>query len=173
MFEPPDGKDRLLGLPKWCRPYAGVIIILISAVGAAIAIGGMEYFSAWAGTPIWAIPFATSIVSVMGAPESAPAQPRALIGGHLISTLIGLALLKLAGPSPYVAAIAVGMAVLAMQLTGTFHPPAGIDPLIVVVNALPWTFLFVPVLSGAVLLMLFALFWMNIIRGYRWPNRWW
>jgi CBS-domain-containing membrane protein len=53
-----------------------------------------------------------------------------------------------------------------MYLTGTFHPPAGINPLLVVSNNLPWSFLFAPVLAGALLL---TACWM----GRRpWPQRW-
>jgi CBS-domain-containing membrane protein len=41
--------------------------------------------------------------------------------------------------------LAVGLAMIAMHLTGTFHPPAGIDPLVVVSNNMSWSFLFAPV----------------------------
>ena len=58
----------------------------------------MEMYSATAEFPLMAIPFATSIVLVMGSPEAEPAQPRALIGGHLISTAVGLVAVKLRGP---------------------------------------------------------------------------
>jgi CBS-domain-containing membrane protein len=126
-----------------------------------------------------AIPFATSIVTVLGSPSAAPAQPRALIGGHLISTLVGLVLLKLCGPALWAAALAVGLAMVAMMhLTGTFHPPAGIDPLVVVTNNMPWSFLIVPVGVGALLLALFAFARHNLVaRGANktdtWPVRWW
>jgi len=126
-----------------------------------------------------AIPFATSIVTVLGSPSAAPAQPRALIGGHLISTLVGLVLLKLCGPALWAAALAVGLAMVAMMhLTGTFHPPAGIDPLVVVTNNMPWSFLIVPVGVGALLLVLFAFARHNLVaRGANktdtWPVRWW
>src|SRR2546422_919910 len=115
--------------------------VLAGAVGGSIAIGAMEFFSARAAYPLMAIPFATSIVMVMGSPQAEPAQPRPLVGGHLISTLVGLLAVKLLGPAPWVAALAVGIAMIAMHLTGTFHPPAGIDPLVIVVNDLSWGFL--------------------------------
>ncbi|HEY5127162.1 MAG TPA: HPP family protein, partial [Bradyrhizobium sp.] len=54
-----------------------------------------------------------------------------------------------------------------------FHPPAGIDPLLVVVNNMPLSFLLVPVAVGAVLLALFACIWHLLIRRYSWPIRWW
>ncbi|MET0707535.1 MAG: HPP family protein, partial [Tardiphaga sp.] len=105
-------------------------------------------------------------------PEAEPAQPRALIGGHLVSTLVGLVVLKLAGPQAWAAAMAVGLAVLAMYVTGTFHPPAGINPLLVVANNLPWTFLLAPVLAGAVLLAMFAFAWHRWVAGRSWPRSW-
>jgi CBS-domain-containing membrane protein len=111
-----------------------LLAILAGAAGRAIAIASMEVFSVTTALPLVAIPFATSIVTVLGSPKAAPAQPRALVGGHLISTVVGLLLLKLCGPAPWTAALAVGVAMIAMHLTGTFHPPAGIDPLVVVSN---------------------------------------
>jgi CBS-domain-containing membrane protein len=145
---------------------------VIAGLGGAIAIGGMEWFSLSARYPLAAIPFATSIVLVIGAPEAEPAQPRALVGGHLVSTIIGLVVLLLAGPHAWAAALAVGLAILAMYLTDTFHPPAGIDPLLVVSNSLGWTFLFVPVLAGALLLTLFAYVWHRWVHRLEWPLRW-
>ena len=154
--------------------------VLAGAAGGAIAIGAMEFFSARAAYPLMAIPFATSIVMVMGSPQAEPAQPRALIGGHLISTLVGLLAVKLLGPAPWVAALAVGLAMIAMHLTDTFHPPAGIDPLVIVVNDLSWGFLIAPVGVGALLLAVFAFAWHNCRsrRGpnkgrHIWPTRWW
>jgi len=82
------------------------------------------------------------------------------------------AVLKLAGPHAWAAAAAVGLSIRAMYITGTFHPPAGINPLLVVSGNLPWTFLFVPVLAGAVLLTAFALLWHRWVRRQPWPRRW-
>ena len=106
----------------------------VAGAGAAIAIGVMEWFSLESHVPLVIIPFATSIVLVIGSPQVEPAQPRALIGGHVVATLVGLAVLKLTGPQAWAAAVAVGLAVLAMYVTGTFHPPAGTNPLLVVSN---------------------------------------
>jgi CBS-domain-containing membrane protein len=119
------------------------------ALEAAIAIGAMEWFSRASHYPLVIIPFATSIVRVVGSPDAEPAQPRALIGGHVVSTIMGLALLKFTGPHAWAAAAGVGLAVIGMYLTGTFHPPAGINPLLVISNNLSWSFLFAPVLAAA------------------------
>ena len=107
-----------IGLPNMAQAVA-------AGLGVAFAIGGMEWSSLASHYPLALIPFATSIVLVIGSPEVEPAQPRALIGGHLVATLVGFVVLWLAGPQAWAAAAAVGLAVLAMYLTGTFHPPAG------------------------------------------------
>ena len=145
---------------------------LVAGAGVALAIGAMEWSSITAHYPLAEIPFATSIALVIGSPDAEPAQPRALIGGHLVSTLVGLLMLHVSGPGAPAAAAAVGFAILAMYLTATFHPPAGIDPLLVVANGLPWSFLLAPVLAGAVLLTVFAWFWHRGVRRRPWPQRW-
>jgi CBS-domain-containing membrane protein len=89
-----------------------------------------------------------------------------------VATLVGLAVLHAAGPQAWAAAAAVGLAVLAMYVTGTFHPPAGINPLLVVANNLSWSFLFAPVLAGALLLTAFAFVWHRWVRRRPWPQRW-
>jgi CBS-domain-containing membrane protein len=96
----------------------------------------------------------------------------------LLSTVVGLLMVKLCGPAPWAAAVAVGLAMVAMHLTRTFHPPAGIDPLVVVTNNLSWSFLVVPVAVGALLLALFAFAWHNLVgwgpnKGDTWPEQWW
>ena len=152
--------------------HRNILAGAVAGLGAAIAIGAMEWFSVASHYPLVIIPFATSIVLVIGSPEAEPAQPRALIGGHVVATLVGFAVLWLTGPQAWAAAAAVGLAVLAMVVTGTFHPPAGINPLLVVANNLPWSFLFAPVLAGAVLLTAFAYVWHRWIRRQPWPQRW-
>jgi CBS-domain-containing membrane protein len=70
------------------------------------------------------------------------------------------------------AAIGVGLAVLAMMLTETLHPPAGINPLLVVAGNLPWTFIVAPVLVGALMLAAFAFVWHRFVLRNSWPERW-
>lgn len=156
--------------------------VIAGAAGGVVAIAVMELLSARTMTPLMTIPFATSIVLVMGSAEAEPAQPRELVGGHLVSALVGLLMVKLAGPGPWIAALAVGLAMMAMHLTGTFHPPAGINPLLVVVNDMSWSYLAVPVAFGALLLLAFAFVWHNAVRrgmgcadgcADSWPKRWW
>jgi CBS-domain-containing membrane protein len=147
--------------------------VIAGATGAAIAIGLMELLAERTAIPLLFVPFATSIVLVMGSPEIEAAQPRALVGGHLVATLVGLIVVKVIGPSTAAAALAVGLAMVAMYLTRSFHPPAGIDPLVVVVNGMSWSFLLMPVAVGAALLAAFAFVWHNLFQRGAWPRRWW
>jgi CBS-domain-containing membrane protein len=167
----PDWHDALDELFRGAT-RRNVVAGAVAGLGGAIAIGAMEWFSLSARYPLAAIPFATSIVLVIGSPQAEPAQPRALVGGHFVSTIVGLVVLLLAGPHAWAAALAVGLAILAMYLTDTFHPPAGINPLLVVSNNLGWGFLFVPVLAGALLLTLFAYIWHRWVHRLDWPQRW-
>src|SRR5437763_5950973 len=94
--------DRTETVKEEPRDASGIALAgALAGLGAAIAIGAMEWFSIAGHYPLAIIPFATSIVLVTGSPDAEPAQPRALIGGHVVSTLAGLALLKLTGPGAW------------------------------------------------------------------------
>src|SRR5262245_4854183 len=99
-----------------------LLAVLAGAAGGAIAIGSMEVFSIESAFPLFAVPFATSIVTVLGSPKAEPAQPRAFVGGHLVSTLVGLLVVKLCGPAPWAAAVASGLATVARPARFTRLP---------------------------------------------------
>jgi CBS-domain-containing membrane protein len=147
--------------------------VLAGAAGGAVAIAAMEILAERTAVPLAFIPFSTSIVMVMGSPDAKPAQPRALIGGHLLSAAIGLVMVTLAGPQPSAAAVAVGLAMIVMHATDSFHPPAGINPLLIVVNDRPWSFFVIPVTAGVAILVAFAFLWHNVTRRGSWPEKWW
>ena len=160
-------------VPQFKLRWSQIITIAAGAVGGAVAIALMEMLAERTTVPLLFVPFATSIVLVMGSPEAEPAQPRALVGGHLVSAAVGLLLLQVTGPGPWAAATAVGLAIIAMHATRTFHPPAGIDPLVIVVKNMPLSFFIVPVAVGACLLVAFAFIWHKVVRHGSWPLRWW
>lgn len=74
-------------------------------------------------------------------------------------------MLWLTSPQAWAAALAVGLSILAIYLTDRFHPPAGIDPLLVVSSNLPWSFLIAPVLATS-----FAYGWHRWVSGRPWPR---
>ncbi|GAQ82039.1 hypothetical protein KFL_000980260 [Klebsormidium nitens] len=131
--------------------------------------------------------FGASAVLVFGAIDSPLAQPRNLVGGHVLSACVGIAVAEafdaggLAYPghsNKYVwvqAGMAVATAVVLMQFTRTVHPPGGATALIAVTSPpalrLKGLFIVIPVLAGALLLLLVALIINNIQRHY--PLYWW
>ncbi len=137
----------------------GVLIALYRALGAGVAIATMEYLAKIDGEPLWLVPFVTSIVLAMALPDSDPAQPWAIIGGHMISCAAGVVVMMLMGRGEMPSAVAVGLATVAMIASRTLHPPAGIDAFLIASHGLPLVWVLNPVLLGAVILAGFVLAW--------------
>nr|SHO04062.1 HPP family protein [Moritella viscosa] len=86
---------------------------------------------------------------VFGVPKSPLAQPKNVIVGHLLTAFIGVLFVEYVGVAPWSLAIATGLAVTIMLLTNTTHPPAGANPMVIMLSGQSWAFLFNPVLIGA------------------------
>jgi CBS-domain-containing membrane protein len=147
--------------------------VLNGLVGGTLGIGVLALLMDSQGFPLLMAPFGATCVLMFAAPDTPLAQPRNVIGGHLVSSLIGLVFLKFIGTGPLEMGVAVGLAIALMQLTRTVHPPAGADPLVVLVGGkVGWSFLVAPVLAGSLLLVLIALLINNVGRNKRWPRYW-
>ena len=118
-------------------------------------------------------PFGASCVLVFLLPDSPLAQPRNVVGGHLVSTLMGLLALTLFGRGPLGEALGVAAAILAMAITRTVHPPAGADPLVVFAAAAGWTFLVTPVLVGALAIVALGTAYHRLVQKKAWPVSLW
>ncbi len=99
-------------------------------------------------------PFGATAVLVFGVPSSPLAQPKNVIFGHLITAFVGVFFTQYIGVSPVTLALATGIAVSAMLMTKTTHPPAGANPLLIMLSGQSWGFLITPVLLGAILIVL-------------------
>lgn len=122
--------------------------------------------------------FGASAVLIYGAIRSPLAQPRNLIGGHVISAIIGVATYKLFFNHMWLASsIAVATAIAAMHATKTLHPPGGATALIAVIGSqkihhLGYLYAIIPVGSGAVIMLAVALLVNNIPKNRRYPEFW-
>lgn len=120
--------------------------------------------------------FGASAVLIYGAVNSPLSQPKNLIGGHIISAIIGVISYKLFSSNLFLAsAIAVSSAILIMQLTLTLHPPGGATALIAVIGTpqiheLGFFYVLVPVFSGAMILFLIAFVINNIPKNRAYPE---
>lgn len=150
-------------------------------VGAFIGIGliGFTQQSNFTGTDtVFLIgSFGASAVLVFGATNSPLAQPRNLVLGHFISALIGVAVHKLIPEALWFSsAFAVALSIVAMQITKSMHPPGGATALIANIGSekiknMGFGYIFSPVLSGVMILLIVALVVNNIPRNRNYPYK--
>lgn len=120
--------------------------------------------------------FGASSVLIYGAIQSPLAQPRNLIGGHVVSAIMGVTVYKLMPDVIWLTApLTVALAVVLMQLTKTLHPPGGATALIAVIGSerirsLGYFYVLSPVLTGSLLLFAVALIFNNITSYRTYPK---
>ena len=156
--------------------------VLWSWVGAATGVGICGYLSSKYFEPrdltLLIGSIGASAVLVFAAIKSPLAQPRNLIGGHIIAGFIGMACFKLFGDTQWLAgALASSLAIVAMLLTKTLHPPAGATALIAVIGgkkiqSLGFLYPFVPAGLGALILLVVALIINNLSKNRKYPEYW-
>lgn len=124
--------------------------------------------------------FGASSVLIYGIINSPLAQPRNLLGGHLISAFVGVTFYKLFPDQVWLSsALSVSSSIVLMQITKTLHPPGGATALIANIGSekiknLGYFFIISPVLSGALILLLVAIFFNNrtSYRSYPMNKKW-
>ena len=172
---------KMLGNAK-SPPGVNMSEILWSWAGAFIGIGLVAYLNytviAEQSALLLVGSFGASAVLIYGAVKSPLAQPRNLLGGHIISAIIGVAACQLCrGQIWLAAALAVSVAIAAMHITRTLHPPGGATALIAVIgdkkiHDLGYLYALVPVGLGALILLAVALAVNNISKNRRYPEYW-
>ena len=101
--------------------------------------------------------FGSTMVLLYGYPESPFAQPKNIILGHFLTALIGIVFLNFV-PLPIFINIplAVGFGVMFMILFKVTHPPAGGNPIIVIIGSVSFDYLLTPVLIGSIIVVMFG-----------------
>ena len=130
--------------------------VIKSGIGGMVAIAIVAGLTQFSGTPWLMAPFGASCVLLFSVPSSPLSQPINVVGGHLLSTLVGFAVLALLPVSWLSMALAVGLAISAMAALRITHPPAGADPLVVLAMTPGIDFIMFPTLSGSLALVLVA-----------------
>lgn len=151
-----------------------------SFVGSFIGIGCIAYFHSthFPGSDgVYLIgSFGASSVLIYGIIQSPFSQPRNLIGGHVISALIGVTIqMWLPEPIWLSAPLGVSLSIIAMQVTKTLHPPGGATALIAIIGTekiktLGYWYVFSPVLIGTLILLTVALIVNNITEKRSYPS---
>jgi len=165
-----------------CPPAVNFSEILWSWTGAflgiaAVAVLHYNFFSTHDFVLIIGS-FGASAVLIYGAVRSPLAQPRNLVGGHILSAVIGVASYKLFYPFPWFASsFAVATAIAVMHATRTLHPPGGATALIAVIGSkeihdLGFIYIFLPVGTGVIIMLLVALMVNNLAASRKYPEFW-
>ena len=142
-----------------------IINALLSALGALIFISLLAFLEHLYDGTIWLIPpFGASMVLVMAVHESPLAKPTNILLGHVLSALSGVFVLYLIGDHFIALGLAVGLAIFVMIVTNTIHPPAGANPIIVILTGQGISFVLFPVAVGALLLVLFAYLYNKLLK---------
>ncbi len=170
---------RLTGFPRRCkaplrgpRPSMTLRYAIWSFLSGTLGILAIFEITSLVGQPLLIGSFGASAVLLFGATESPLAQPRNLVGGHLVSATVAVIVVALFGSTPLTIALGVGLAIFIMNLTHTTHPPGGATALIGVQGAVGPGFILVPVLAGALILLVTALFTNNVVYHRRYPKHW-
>ncbi|OSI07189.1 HPP family [Neisseria animaloris] len=155
-----------------CPPRLPWKTIGFAWLGAVLATAAFAGLGNTLVLPLVLGSFGASCLLVFAYPQSPFAQPRNVIGGHFVATLTGLILMGIFGSGWWSMALAVGTAIALMLILRVPHPPAGSNPLIVMLGGVGWDFLLTPTLLGSLILVAVALFYNNWGEGRRYPTYW-
>lgn len=163
-------------------PKVALIEVFWSFIGSFLGIAAVSliHYKMLEQTGLMMIlgSFGASAVLIYGAIRSPLAQPRNLLGGHILSAIIGVTAFQWLGGQPWLAAaVAVSVSIALMHLTKTLHPPGGATALIAVIGGegvhnLGYLYVVMPVALGASVMLLVAIFVNNIPKNRKYPEFW-
>lgn len=160
-----------LGSKRQSRHKSGYSItqVLTAGIGSFMGIAIVSYLSLHYNIALLVPSFGASAVLLYAASHVPMAQPRNVIGGHLISALVGVISYQLLGYSWWSLAIAVSLAIVGMMVTDTLHPPGGATAFAAVFTHQDYSFIFTPVAVGVVILIIVAIGVHNYNGRQRYP----
>ena len=115
--------------------------------------------------------FGSSMVLLFGFPESPFAQPKNVFFGHLITALVGVVFVTLIPLPIYInIALAVGVGIFLMILLNVVHPPAGGNPIIVIIGGVSYDYLLSPIITGSIVILVFGVILNRFILKKNYPK---
>ena len=116
--------------------------------------------------------FGSSMVLLYGFPDSPFAQPKNIFFGHFLTTLIGILFANYI-PLPIFIniALAVGVGIFFMIILDVVHPPAGGNPIIVIIGGVSYEYLINPIIFGCIIILLFGIILNKFILNKNYPSK--
>lgn len=116
--------------------------------------------------------FGSSMVLLFGFPESPFAQPRNVFFGHLVTTFVGVIFVHFIQLPIYInIALAVGVGIFFMILLNVVHPPAGGNPIMVIIGSVSYDYLIFPTITGCFIIILLAIIINKFILKKDYPSK--
>jgi|TARA_B100000927_G_scaffold163537_1_gene131778 CBS-domain-containing membrane protein len=146
----------------------------LAGLFSTITIGVLAYLTYKTTFGLFLIAsFGSSMVLLYGFPESPFAQPKNIFFGHLLTSLVGILVLHFV-PLPIFITIslAVGLGVGFMILLDVTHPPAGGNPIIVIIGSVSYDYLLSPVILGSIIVIIFGVVINKLILKKKYPQKW-
>ena len=136
-----------------------IIRSLLALIFTTITIGVLTLLTYKTNFGLFLIAsFGSSMVLLYGYPESPFAKPKNILFGHLITSLIGILFYNFIPLPIYILIpLAVGLGVGLMILLDVTHPPAGGNPIIVILGSVSFDYLFSPILTGCLIIIAFGI----------------
>ena len=145
---------------------------LLAGLFSAITIGALTYLTYKTTFGLFLIAsFGSSMVLLYGFPESPFAQPKNIFFGHFLTSLVGVIFVNFV-PLPIfiIIPVAVGIGVGLMIILNVTHPPAGGNPIIVIMGSVSFEYLISPVISGSIIVIVFGIIFNKFIAKRNYPK---
>ena len=146
---------------------------ILAGIFSSITISALTFLTYKTEFGIFLIAsFGSTMVLLFGYPESPFAQPKNIFFGHLLTSVVGVFFVNITSLPIYIMIpLAVGFGVFLMILAGVTHPPAGGNPIIVIIGSASFSYIINPIIIGSVIVLVFGIVLNRLILKKEYPIR--